>query len=64
MPTPERRLDKAIADYTEAIRLDPKHVKAYHGSATYYREKGDYIHVIYDCTEAIRLDPETTTLRT
>jgi Flp pilus assembly protein TadD len=33
-------LDKAIADYTEAIRLRPQYAKAYYNRGTAYREKG------------------------
>ena len=32
--------DKAIADYTEAIRLDPKSPKAYYNRAAAYDRKG------------------------
>src|SRR6516165_12165496 len=34
-------LDRAIADYDEAIRLDPKHAEAYYGRVLTYRNKGD-----------------------
>ena len=50
--------DKAIADYTEAIRLDPKFATAYYGRGVAYGEKGDYDKAIADYTEAIRLDPK------
>ena len=50
--------DKAIADYTEAIRLDPKNAEAYCNRGHAYEEKGDYDKAIADCTEAIRLDPK------
>jgi tetratricopeptide (TPR) repeat protein len=48
----------AIADCTEAIRLDPGDGSAYvmRGEVKYY--SGDYAGCIADCTEAIRLDPE------
>ena len=49
--------DKAIADYTDAIRLDPKCALAYCGQGIAYWFKGDYDKAIADFTEAIRLDP-------
>jgi tetratricopeptide (TPR) repeat protein len=50
--------DRAIADYTEAIRLDPKYALAYSNRGTAYKAKGNYDLAIADYTEAIRLDPE------
>ena len=50
--------DKAIADYTEAIRLDPKYAKAYNNRGIAYRHKGEFDKAIADYTEAIRLDPK------
>ena len=50
--------DKAIADFTEAIRLNPKIAKAYNNRGLAYENKGDYDKAIADCTEAIRLDPK------
>ena len=50
--------DKAIADYTEAIRLDPKDSVAHCDRGRAYGSKGEYDKAIADCTEAIRLDPK------
>ncbi len=58
--------DKAIADYSEAIRLprilrsDPKKLtEAYYSRAEVYeKHKGDHDKAIADYTEVIRLDPE------
>jgi tetratricopeptide (TPR) repeat protein len=50
--------DRAIADYNEAIRLDPKFAKAYSNRGLAYRDKGDTGRAIADYTEAIRLDPK------
>ncbi len=61
--------DKAIADYTEAIRLNPKFAKAYVDRGIAYVDRGfDYVNkvkvegeidkAIADLTEAIRLNPK------
>src|SRR5213082_1238932 len=50
--------DKAIADYDEVIRLDPKDVSAYIYRGCAYHGKGDYDKAIADYDEAIRLDPK------
>jgi lipoprotein NlpI len=49
--------DHAIADETEAIRLDPKNVSAYVNRGWAYDDMEDYDRAIADETEAIRLDP-------
>ena len=50
--------DRAIKDYSEAIRLDPKYVVAYFNRGSVYSYKGDYDRAIKDFDEAIRLDPK------
>jgi lipoprotein NlpI len=50
--------DRAIADCTEAIRLDPKYAFAYNNRCFANALKGDYDRAIVDCTEAIQLDPK------
>ena len=50
--------DRAIADYNEAIRLDPKEAVPYRARAMAFKGKGDLDHAIADYSEAIRLDPE------
>ena len=57
-PTKKGEHDKAIADYTEAIRLDPKDAEAYCNRGLAYGNKGDYDKAIADYTEAIRLNPK------
>lgn len=49
--------DKAIADYTEAIRLNPKYDRAYYFRAGLYVRKKDKAKAVADYTEAIKLDP-------
>jgi tetratricopeptide (TPR) repeat protein len=50
--------DRAIADYSEAIRLDPKHEDAYINRGTTWSDKGELDRATADYTEAIRLNPE------
>ena len=52
---------KAIDNYTEAIRLDPKHVKAYNMRGVSYNVLGQHERAIQDYTEAIRFDPQYAT---
>ena len=53
----KRDYDRAIADYNEVIRLDPKDAKAYNSRGIASRAKGDLDRAIADYNEAIRLDP-------
>ena len=50
--------DKAIAAFSEAIRLDPKDARAYYNRARAFGLKGDPNKAITDSDEAIRLDPK------
>src|SRR5260370_73981 len=50
--------DHAIADYSDAIRLNPKVAGAYANRGRAYRAKGDNDHAIADYTKAIKLDPK------
>jgi tetratricopeptide (TPR) repeat protein len=50
-------LDGAIADYTEAIRLNPQHDKAYNNRGGVRKAKGELAEALADYTEAIRLNP-------
>jgi tetratricopeptide (TPR) repeat protein len=51
------RLDLAITDYSEAIKLDPRNVLAYASRAIAYFRKGDREHAIADFRQADTLDP-------
>ena len=50
-------LDKAINDYTEAIRLNPMNATAYYHRGLLYEEKGNLGQAKKDYDDAIRLDP-------
>jgi tetratricopeptide (TPR) repeat protein len=51
-------LDRAIADYDTAIRLDPKQARAYNTRGWAYIEKREFDRAITDLDQAIRLDPK------
>ena len=51
---------KAIADYSEAIRLNPSDAIAYNSRGSAYRETRELDNSIADYNEAIRLDPKYT----
>jgi tetratricopeptide (TPR) repeat protein len=50
--------DRAIADFTQAIQLDPKNADAYVKRGFGYSKKGDNDRAIADFTHAIQLDPK------
>lgn len=50
--------DKAIADYSEAIRLNPKFSLPFCNRGESYNEKGQFNRAIEDLNEAIRLEPD------
>lgn len=51
-------LDKAIAEYTEAIRIDPLDANAFLSRGIVWGKKGEYDKAIADFTEAIRINPK------
>ena len=53
--------DAAIADFTEAIRLQPNDHSNYSTRGNAYVNKGDYDRAIADYTQAIRLAPNNAT---
>lgn len=50
--------DRAIADYTESIRLDANNERAFAARGYAYQIKGDFDRAIADYDQAIALDPE------
>lgn len=54
----KKEYDRAIADSSEAIRLDPKSAAAYNNRGYAQRKKKEYEIAIVDYSEAIRLDPK------
>jgi tetratricopeptide (TPR) repeat protein len=58
----KREYDRAIADLTEAIRLDPAYAAAYNERGLAYSGKGDYDRAIADYSEGMRIDPNAATL--
>jgi tetratricopeptide (TPR) repeat protein len=53
----EGKLDAAIADYDEAIRLDSEYAFPHNGRGLTWRAKGDTERALVDFSEAIRLNP-------
>jgi tetratricopeptide (TPR) repeat protein len=51
-------LERAIADYDEAVRLDPENNLVYSYRGLVYKELGEYENAIADYDEAIRLNPD------
>jgi hypothetical protein len=50
--------ETAIACFTQAIRLNPDHARAYYRRGDAYDEQGDFDRAIADYHQAIRLDPD------
>lgn len=53
-----KEFDKAIADYNDAIRLDPKDSDAYYFRGLIWTMKGEYDKSIANFDETIRLNPK------
>jgi tetratricopeptide (TPR) repeat protein len=53
-------LDQAIADYTQALKLDPKLAVAYRNRGRDHAALGQHDRAIADFTASIRLEPEKT----
>jgi tetratricopeptide (TPR) repeat protein len=55
--------DSAIADYSQAIRLDPDDAWAYYNRGGAYYYKGDYRRARMDWEQALRIDPNYANAR-
>ena len=52
------QLDKAIADCSQAIELDPKDAKAWNNRGAAYHDLGQLDKAVTDCSKAIALNPD------
>ena len=50
--------DKAIAEYNEAIKLDPKFAEAYMTRGNVYLQKGQFDQAFSDFSKAIEINPK------
>jgi tetratricopeptide (TPR) repeat protein len=50
--------DTALAEFTEAIRIDPNYAEAYYWRGLVHENKGDYDREIADATQALRINPD------
>jgi tetratricopeptide (TPR) repeat protein len=55
----KRDFDRAIADYSKAIEIDPEHVGAYNDRGLAYTNKSDYQRAIADVTKAVELSAKS-----
>jgi len=52
-------LDSAIADLSQAIRIEPRDALAAHARGVAYRERRDFERAIADFDSALKLDPNS-----
>lgn len=52
--------ERALADFTEAIRQAPNSAQAYYGRAAVYYNIGDYDRAIQDYDQVLRIDPRNS----
>ncbi len=57
----QEQYDEALADYSEAIRLNPEYATAFSNRGLTYDELEQYDEALADYSEAIRLNPEDAT---
>lgn len=50
-------IDRALADFNEAIQLNPNYVEAYNNRGTIWQQKGDIDRAITDFSKVISLKP-------
>jgi len=49
--------DRAIADFTKALEINPRLAQAYYNRGVAYERKGEYDQAIADYTNALELSP-------
>ncbi|MCC2109556.1 MAG: tetratricopeptide repeat protein, partial [Hyphomicrobiales bacterium] len=54
------KLAKALADASEAVRLDPRDSRAFDARGNIFNDQRKYDRAIEDYDEAIRLDPRNS----
>jgi tetratricopeptide (TPR) repeat protein len=59
----KKSLDRAIADFNQALKINPNLVDALINRGNALRRKGDLDHAIADFDEAIRIDPNADAAR-
>jgi tetratricopeptide (TPR) repeat protein len=52
--------DRAIADYNQALRINPQDAYAYNQRGVAWERKGDYDRAIADYTQALQINPQNT----
>lgn len=52
-----KNYDRAIADFNEAIRIDPQSAFAYFSRGNAYSDNGDYDRAFADYDESLQLRP-------
>jgi tetratricopeptide (TPR) repeat protein len=57
----KREFDRAIADFSTALRIDPDDARLYNLRGVAYRRKGEYDNAIADYNAALRLNPRDST---
>ena len=55
----KKQLDEAIADYNEALKLNPAFVLALGARALAFQSKGDFDRALADLNEAVKRDPSS-----
>jgi tetratricopeptide (TPR) repeat protein len=59
----KEEFDDAVADFTEAVRLDPSHAPAYAARAEAWARKHYRDRELADITQAVKLEPRNTAFR-
>ena len=52
--------DKAIADFNQALAINPNHVASYGNRGNAWREKGEYNNAIADYNQSLAINPNCT----